>query len=353
MLAGARIIKTGLAVSLSMYICNVFSIQPAIFAGAATVLNMQPSVGQSIFNAREQLYVHFTSIGAALLLGLVIGPNPISMGLATVLVIYLCIRFKWRSAISGGVMAAVFILSSSPEQFVDHALMRSLAIFIGVGVALAVNRTIAPPRYRQPLMEKLAELNASVSQSFVEATHTYITLKLPTQKESETRKDQVERLFREANHLFDLYLFSLGPAAEDKSDPKGKESQLFRDYLTYNKGLWQRTKDILFLAQERLERRQETGHMPVSPEFQEILKLLQNALDLFIEHNTSLKGKISDQSFQKAEEPHIWSKLDQIINNWHDRFSTGSYYIHALVEVSLITYKIRWAAKESVRLLDV
>lgn len=350
--AGARILKTGLAVALSMFICDYFNIQPALFAGAATVLNMQPSVMQSIFNAREQLAVHFLSIAIAILLGLTLGPHPLVMGLSTILIISTCTRLHLRSAISGGVMASIFILNAPEAQFIHHATMRSLAIFIGLGVALVVNFTIAPPRYRQPLIRKLLELNSQISQVFSEATNSYLELSLPSEGELEERKKHIECLIKEANNLFDLYRYETGPLLENQPDLKEKETQLFRDYLTYNKGLWQRSKDIFFLAQERITRRKEAGDQPISEEFREVLQILKDALDIYLYNNGTLIKIIEGEKVEVPGEPHIWSKLDSLLNNWHDRFPYGSYHLHALIEVSLITYKIRWGAKESARLLE-
>jgi len=349
MLAGARILKTGLAVGLSMIICNLFNVQPAIFAAAATVLNMQPSVTKSFLNAQEQIYVHFLSIGIAVILGLSLGPNPLSMGLATALVIYSCNRFNLKSTIAGGVMAAIFILGAPATEFLGHALTRSIAIFIGVGTALVINLTIAPPRYRQPLIEKLIELNTLIDQAYVHAIENYLELRLTDNEQMLTLSVQVENKFREVTSLFDRYRtegisFSPGRAQEE-------DTHLFTDYLAYNKGLWQRTKDITFLGGERVDRRKEAGDLPISAEFQEILDLLHEAVTLYSTHNHSLQIVLQDRVVDPPEEPHIWRKLDTILNHWHDRFPSGSYYLHALVEVSLIAYKIRWAAKEAVRLI--
>ncbi|MDX9872839.1 MAG: aromatic acid exporter family protein [Clostridia bacterium] len=354
MLFGARIFKTGLAVTLSMFICNYFNIQPAIFAGAATVLNMQPSLGLSFKNALEQILVSVVAIILAIALGLILGNNVLIMGLATILVIFICQRFKWRGALSGGVMASIFILSSPAEQFIDHALMRSIAIFIGVAVALIVNHTIAPPRYHQPLQKKLLELNTMIKDRFHEAVLAFLYLDIPSPEEQKEKQTQIEQLFRETQKLHELYVYDIGPRSPEQaeSDTPGNLSKFYDDYITYNKGMWQRARDVLFLAQERRERRKERGDLPISPEFQAILDLLAETLDIFLKQNEALQHKLEGQEAASVEEMHIWSKLDKILNTWHNQFPSGSYHLHALVEVSLITYKIRWGVKESARLLS-
>jgi len=160
---------------------------------------------------------------------------------------------------------------------------------------------------------------------------------------------QIERSLREIKKLFDRYRMEGVPFTPGRTEEN--DSQLFSDYLAYNKGLWQRARDIIFLGGERLERRKEAGDLPISSEFQEILDLLREGLAIYTAHNDSLRAVLQGNVVALPEEPHIWSKMDKILNHWHNRFPSGSYYLHALVEVSLITYKIRWAAKEAVRLI--
>ncbi len=353
MLAGARIIKTGIAVTISMYICLHFDIQPAIFAAAAAVLNMQPSLGMSLSNAKEQVLIHIISISIAITLGVIIGSNPISMGLSTILVILTCSRFKLRAGMAGGIMASIFILGSPPTEFLSHALTRSLAIFIGIGAALLVNAVIVPPRYSKPLRSKLCELNNVIAAAFCDAAHGFLNADNLPPDYLANKKKEIDALFKQSRHLYELFRYNLGPASEKEEDSAQEiESKLYNDYLSYNKGLWQRTRDIHFLTEERVQRRKKAGEMPISPEFLEILDLLDSGLLLFTSYNNELQNKLSDKKFDKVNEPHIWRKLDDILNRWHDRFPTGSYYLHALIEVSLVTYKIRWAAKESASLLD-
>lgn len=354
MITGARILKTGIAVSISMYTCNFFQIQSSLFAGAAAVLNLQPSLGKSLHNALEQLLSQFISIGIAIILGLTLGAHPLTMGLSTILVIIVCNRFKWRSGISGGIMASIFVLASPPDQFLNHALIRSVAIFIGVGSALLVNTTIAPPRYEEPLSVKLNELNEFISHSFSQAVQCYLQLTVLAPNHLEELEKKAGKIFDEVHQYYTLYKYDLDPLKDDGKSDYQITTKLYMEYLTYNKGLWQRTKDIFFLSQERIKRREKAGNLPISEDFQQILELINIAHNLFIRYNKELQGKIAGGIPDYADEPHIWSKLDDILNQWrHNNFSDEGYYLHALIEVALITYKIRWAAKESVRLLDL
>lgn len=353
MLAGARTIKTGLAIAISMAICSFFDIQPAIFAGAAALVNLQPTVGMSFYNAREQLFVHFLSIAIAILLGLSLGSNPLVMGLAAIIIIPLCIRFKWRASLSGGVMAAIFILSSPETQFFSHALTRSLAIFIGVGTALVINSTIAPPNYRKPLQQKLLELNKTATESFAQAVHNYINVAPLSAENVEKAQQEIGRLFKDTQKLFKLYQANIGGFSSKKVAQEEAAGEFFDELFSFNKGLWQATRDISFLTDERQKRRLLAGNRPVSQEFAEILELISQTLELFLKFHNDLLAKVERQDFEKPAEANIWQELDNILDNYRSQSPGTSYSLHGLTEVSIITHKVRWAVKGSVLLLTM
>jgi len=347
---GARILKTGIAVAVSMYICILLNIQPAIFAGAATVVNLQQSVGKSFRNAYEQVIVHFISVSIAILLGLTITFQPLSMGLATIIIITLCTKIlKLYTSISMGVVAAIFILGAPANEFLQHALIRSLAIFIGLGVALGINALIAPPRYQETLVSKLIELNLLTSLFFTDALNSFLSLTLVSTEMRNTNKIEYKKMMDEVEKYYELYAqeWVLGIGNNNA------QKDFYNEYIHYNKGLWQRAKDILFLADERKERRKNAEEPPISPEFKEILDLLMNAVQITSLYNSQLLKKVKGEKTALLPEPRIWSKLEIIINHWHDHFPLGSYYLHALIEIALVTYKIRWSAKESSRLLSL
>ena len=353
MINGARVIKTGIAVALSMFICDILHVHPAIFAGATAVLTIQPSLGKSFNKALELVLTQLIAITLAITLGMTIGGNPLVMGLSTILVILICNRLKLRGSITGGIVATIFVLDSPPDQFLDQAIIRSIVIFIGVVSGLFVNITLAPPHYEVQLGLKLIELNKFIFRNFKQVIENYVQLTPPKPHALTALEKEIGRLFKEVHDYYGLYKHDLGITKDNnnKIDQRKVIAQLYNDYLTYNKGLWQRTKDIFFLAEERTKRRKKAGDQPTSEDFQQILHLIDSSLELFSQYNRVLQEKIAGKATMHVEEPHIWSKLDKIINQWHSHNYEGSYHLHALIEVSLITHKIRWAAKESAHLL--
>lgn len=359
MTLGARTIKTGLAVAISIYICNFFNLHPSIFAGAAAVLAIQPSLGLSLASAKQQVLVHFAAITVGIFLGYSFGSHPLAVAISTITLILICQHFKWQNSISSAIVASIFVLASPEDEFLQQALIRSLSIFIGMGTGLIVNATIAPPHFNRLVQEKLLELNRSVSQSFFQSVQSYLSLAIPAPEDLESRKKTVGTLFKESRRIYKLHLVSdrhsLGGKDDNDEDSlKNQESGLFSEYLTYNTSLWQKSLDIFLLAEQRRDRRKESGDLPISPEFQEIMEILKITLEQFSHYNYCLQEKLSGKAYNGQKELLLmWNKLDLIINEWHDHFPSSPYHLHALIGVSIVADKIRWAETEAVRLLNL
>jgi len=352
---GARTLKTSIAVALSVYLCVLLDIQPSLFAAASAVVCMQQSIGKSIRNGLEQLVVNVVSALVAVLLGLVIPIQYLSMAFATIIMIIICTKvFKAHAQVVLAVMSAIFILASPQEQFVEHAVTRFLAILIGLVTANAINWAIVPPNYKKALAAKLIELNNFTVQIFSNSVNRYLYLTAANEEENKKNQNEYVRLLDEAEKLFELFHYE--PNIHFSNKQKGKDAigqQLFKEYLNYNQGLWQRAQDLFFLAEERRTRRREADDPAISSEFKRIFEMLLNVMFNATSYNLELQKKIKGEATVTYPQPHVWSKLNEILNLWQENTPSTNFYIHAWLEVSVVTFHIRWFAKESARLLSL
>jgi len=353
---GARTIKTAIAVALSVYISSFFNVGPSIFAAASSVVCMQQSIGKGFKNGLEQIIVNLLAVAVAVLLGLTIPIDYLSMALATVVMILLCTKvFKVPNQIVLGIMSAIFILSSPHEEFSANAISRILAILIGMSVANIVNFLISPPHYRKALIDKLIELNNFVVQCFVDAVNKYLYLTPDTEGGISKKQSSYSSLLEETERLFDLlrYEWNVGFFSSKKKHVREKaEQQLLREYLNYNRGLWQRSQDLLFLAEERRVRRARADAPAVSNEFHNIFEMLVNVIFNATTYHAELQKKIKGEEAVLYPPPRVWSKLNALLTEWQEKTPNSNFFMHAWLEVSVVTYNIRWFAKESTRLLN-
>lgn len=348
---GARIIKTGIAVTITMYICKLLKLEPAFFGAVSAVINMQPSIFLSVKTAQDQILVHILGVTTGLIFGYLIGGNPMVMGFITILLIALHIKFNFQSSITMGIIAALFVLSSSAEQFIPHALARSSVIFVGLSVAMVINIVLWPPRYQQQFKEKLEQTNKEAVLYFCQAIQDYVKLDNTKPSPYPEKKDFVHKLNKETRNLLEFL------SREGDLLPAGKAGQpnwfsVTEKFIDYNQSLIGKADRIYELLPARFDRRLQSGLQPVRPEFQEILEILASGCITITRVNSKLRSIIIDRQPAVPEEirEDYWEKLTQAIERWQATL-TGSHYLHPLLDVAVTANEIKWASRQAKKLL--
>lgn len=154
---GARIIKTGLAVFVSLAVFHWFGSDYATFAAVAAVLAVQPSVNKAREVLRQQVIGNLVAGSIATILGLWLPVNPLTMALGSILALGLLNRFKLSEAAGLAVVVILFIMDRPEHDFLTYTLARLGAIAGGMALGYLVNRFIAPPdlagRIRQEIQQ--------------------------------------------------------------------------------------------------------------------------------------------------------------------------------------------------------
>ncbi len=337
---GARVLKTGLAVTVALLICKVLKIEPALFAALTVVVNMQPSVSKSLKNAWEQISIHVIGVILALVLGLLLGNNPLVMGLAVIIMILFCNRIGWSSAIILGIVSAIFVLDTPPERFLQNAGIRSLAVFIGLGVALLTNRIIVPPEYKAKLTVQLELLFNETSLYFLQSIVNFITSSSLTVFEVKKPVELQKRL----EEVLILY-----ERAREELTPKDNVLLLERQ-LEICRGFIERGQNINEMTELRVQRRLSPDAPvtsgKVSPEFQEILDILAKG-----EANLEVLTKKVGLGFNNAhaaeeigDNNEYWAPFDLALEHWHRNVS-GVFYLRAMMEIAVVATEMRWAGR--------
>lgn len=349
---GARIIKTGLAVTVTMYLCKLLHFEPAFFGAVSAVMNMQPSIFLTVKTARDQILVHAIGVTAAIALGYMIGGHPVSMGLITIFIILLYRRIGLHGSISGGVVAAVFILSSSQDEFLTHALLRTGVVFTGLITAMIINVALWPPKYGDAFRAKLHEANEQAVRYFRQALYDYVHLQDAPPSLNEEQRDTVRKLNAEVRSLADLCkdedaLFSTVTTQQHEWFATAKR---LRDY---NESLTRKAERIYALLPVRYERRQGLGTPEITAAFQNVLDLLAQGDAGVVRVNQKLRDALLHGQAVEPEEinERYWVRLTETMEQWQPEINSN-YYIHALIEVAVIANEIKTASRDAKRLLQ-
>jgi len=348
MVIGARTIKTGIAVTTSFLLCKVFHIEPAVFAALTAVVNMQPSVSKSLKNAWQQIGVHLLGVALSLIIGLLFGTNPMTIGLGVIILILLCNRIGWSGGILLGIVSIIFILDSPPEAFLTHALSRTLSIFLGLGVALLINRVLAPPRYKTKLLSALHSLCLLTSAYFLESLHTFIQAGNLTSYQKPDPQE-LTNLLEEVNALNDHAREEITIA---------DNPPLIERRLEICRGFIERGQSINVMTSQRVKRRQKAHS---ARELQEINAEFHGVLDVLSVGREKLDGLINTLiiSVERnksaglyAEDILYWETFDKAVDEWNRKVS-GVFYLRALMEVSVVATEMHWAGRRTRAMLNL
>lgn len=348
MVIGARTIKTGLAVATALFICKVINIEPASFAAITAVVNMQPSVSKSLNNAWEQIGVHLLAVAFSLVIGLLFGTNPIFIGAMVVFLILFCNWIGWSGAINMGIVSIIFILGSPREAFLINALSRSLCIFIGLGIALLINRVLAPPRYKLRLLNSLNSLLLLSSDYFLDSLNTFIHAgNLTSYQKSDP--EELNKMLDDVSNLYEL--------AREELTVKDSPPFIERS-LEICRGFIERGQSINRMTAQRVKRRQET-YSPaelkvITAEFQETLDVMSLGYEKLGRLITSLNQGITEKKSMGSytEDIEYWELFDKAVDDWNRKVS-GVFYLRALMEISVVATELRWANRRTITLLNM
>lgn len=348
---GARVIKTGIAVAITMFLCKFLGFEPAFFGAVSAVINIQPSIFLTLRAARDQIFVHILGIVAGFFFGYFLGVNPLSAGLIVMLLIPIYIKLKLHSGITMGIVAALFVLSSNTDEFLTHALARTGVIFIGLGSAMIINVLLWPPKYNKLLKEKLRQSNEAAVLYFCRAVQDYVRLDSGHNSVDVEQRKRVYKLNKEARVLLEL-LSREKQVITESTESRGWIS-LAEKLIDYNESITKKGDRIFDLLPIRLERRMKSGAPVVSDEFRAILEILESGCTIVIRVNGKVSSVIVDGSTAVPEEisEEYWERLTKAIEQWQPRL-TGSYYLHGLLEVAVTANEIKWATRQAKILLS-
>ncbi|MFB5281720.1 aromatic acid exporter family protein [Peribacillus sp. Hz7] len=194
---GPRVIKTGMAVTLALYICSLFNLESAVFAGIAAIFTIQPSIYRTWKHIWNQVQTNTLGAIIALIALHFLGNDPFAMGLVMIIVILISLKLKMEETISLTLVTVLAIMSAPGNEDLSFALHRFGIILIGMTSALLVNIFIFPPNYKKNYIEKVHTIFQNMSLLMRTAISNEMTEK--------SFQDQLKQLENDILKLEDQY----------------------------------------------------------------------------------------------------------------------------------------------------
>ncbi|PFH83487.1 aromatic acid exporter family protein [Bacillus sp. AFS088145] len=308
---GARVLKTGIAITLAIYSAMFFDLSTASIAGISAISALKSSVNQSYKTLIEQLQANLIGAILAIIAVITLGNNPVIIGFTCILVILITLKLKLENTIATTLVTVVVIMevSTSTEHFAIFTFDRILAVTIGVLAASFVNIFLMPPNYEKKLSRGMISITEQTNKLMMMALHKTVS--------HNGLKDEIyslKEIMRNVTKIYRLYkedrIILVG--RKKKEHEKARKIVLFRQMLV--------TADNAFDTLKALNRLEY--EINASPkEFQDLVKNELTCLMQFHEHALmKLIGKVNfDQTAPLHKEENILKdKLTKAFLDHHD-----------------------------------
>lgn len=158
---GPRMLKTGLAVTLALYISMWLKLPSPVIAAVAAIFALQPTIYRSWRYLVEQLQTNTLGAVLAMLGGMLFSNEPIAVGLVCILVIMICLKLKMGDTIGITLVTVVAVMEASGQW--KFALNRFSLSLIGILSAFIINILVFPPKprvqYEQQIRQTFDQLS--------------------------------------------------------------------------------------------------------------------------------------------------------------------------------------------------
>ncbi|WP_077327931.1 aromatic acid exporter family protein [Virgibacillus siamensis] len=157
-IAGSRIVKTGLSVFLTAWICVLLD-WPPVFAVITAIVTIEPTVSDSI--KKGVIRFPASAIGSAYAVFFIslFGNSPLTYTLAAVLTIATCYKLKLYSGLLVATLTAVAMVEVIHSNFLISFFIRLGTTTTGLVVSTVVNMIILPPDYTREITGGLQKVS--------------------------------------------------------------------------------------------------------------------------------------------------------------------------------------------------
>ncbi|HZG58976.1 MAG TPA: aromatic acid exporter family protein [Anoxybacillus sp.] len=278
---GARVFKTGIAITLALFLAKLLDLPSPVFAGISAVFAMQPTIYRTYLSLIEQLQANVIGAFFAVIIVLIFGHDPFFIGLTAILVIALFVKLRLESTIPVALVTVIAIMEYTGDGFIQFALIRFSTILLGILAAFFVNLVFIPPKYEKKLYYKIVDNTENILK--------WIRMNIRHASEHNLLKEDIEKFKENMIKLDQLYLMYKEERNYFAKNKYGKSRKLvlYRKMITTTN----RALETLKLL-HRLEN--ELQHMPI--EFQQAIR---SELDCLLNYHEQILlkfiGKIKYQ----------------------------------------------------------
>lgn len=199
---GSRVVKTGVAVFLTAFICQLLN-WPPVFAVITAIVTIEPTVSDSIKKGIIRFPASVIGSAYAVFFIALFGNSPITYTLAAVLTILTCYKLNLQVGLLVATLTAVAMVEVIHSNYFLAFLIRLGTTTIGLLVSTGVNMFVFPPDYTKDIIGNIQSIKRQTG-ILLEKTFWFI---LNNQKNSRVEQMRLEKHYLEINKTETLIRF--------------------------------------------------------------------------------------------------------------------------------------------------
>ncbi|OZU88711.1 hypothetical protein CIL03_10510 [Virgibacillus indicus] len=217
---GSRVIKTGVAIFLTAWICELLN-WPPVFAVITAIVTLEPTVSDSIKKGIVRFPASAIGSAYAVLFISIFGNSPITYTLAAVLTIATCFKLKLHAGLLVATLTAVAMVEVIHSNYLVSFFIRLGTTTVGLLVSTGVNMFVLPPDYTKEIQKNIQSITKQTGFTIEKLFQSLLSNKDP-----EINKYRIDQLDKKIVQTETLLKFQRD---ESKYHPLvGNEKDTFR-----------------------------------------------------------------------------------------------------------------------------
>ncbi|WP_165967262.1 aromatic acid exporter family protein [Jeotgalibacillus sp. S-D1] len=162
---GGRIVKTGVAVFVTAFICQLFNL-PVIFAVITAIVTIEPTAADSIRKGIIRFPASAIGGAVAMLTTFLIGNVALTYAISAVATIWLCHKLRLEAGMLVATLTAVAMIPGADDHYLLTFVTRLGTTVIGLLTSTLVNFVLLPPKYEKQIHEQSSQAENELTRIF-------------------------------------------------------------------------------------------------------------------------------------------------------------------------------------------
>lgn len=161
---GGRVIKTALAVTLSIYIAQQLGLERVTLSAIVALVTVQRTFYHSLLESLGKLGSVLLGGILGTLFAYLLGVTPLSYGLVTLASIFFCLQLRLQDNIILTTITAITVIFSEADNLTVYSLLQIGTALLGAVVALVINYLFTP-NHKQEVLRRLQQADEGLQRA--------------------------------------------------------------------------------------------------------------------------------------------------------------------------------------------